>query len=404
MSGNSLNVDVRVDVVYFDMPADWSVESELHGANFNLRLLTQTAENKAELLQCLGKAVHRSESIIIIGGFFGKDYIPAAVAHALDKKMHRIGLANSSPDEAVYIPADATPIVFDKKIRGALLKSGPQAIFMIDEIREARTDILSELIIPQIASMHSLAMPSHDEQEETVKETEEVKAQEKETEIQTEIFGDDDPYNIENVIRKQPRIPIEELPLEYIQVAPLSVEKDETLDAILLNLEKKTEEFVKYEDVTVAEPSDDDKQDLSLDDIKLEPYENIEFTAPEPIEEIEEIEMEPARENDFEKQIMSLADIKLEPTAAPIFAPSLETQTDEEEVHEPTVIEENEPEITEKSDDEEKFETAEEEDAEEDEAKDGETPNFGKGLKIILFAVATMLLAVALYFGYQSFV
>ena len=418
MSGNNLNVDVRVDVIYFDMPADWAVESELHGASFDLRLLTQTAENKAEALRALGKAVHRSESIIIIGGFHGKEHIPAAIAHALDRKMQRIGLANTAPEDAVYIPEGGTPIVHEGKIRGAILKSGPQAIFLVDETRDFRAEILRESVIPHIAAMHGLSLTSEavdeeDAPEEAAIETETIAEQTAVVEkVLTETSDDEDPYSIENIIRQQTKEPIEELPLINVQLGakdepadlpqdfPTSQtaeeEKATSLDSLLLDFGKNTQvaPTIDVEDDDMQ--SDFERQTMSLADIKLDPTEapihtELELTDPASAD-FEEPEEPAAPEHDTAASKESQSETEPEETEEPA-APEHDTAAPKESQYEPEPEEPEEP-AAPKS----------EETEETEEVEETQPASFTKGLKIALFAAAAILLAAALYFGYQTFV
>ncbi len=151
-----MNKDVRVDIIYFCTPADWRFESELHGDAYDLRLLTQTASTRAEAVHALGRAVGRSEIILIIGGFYGEIYLPATVAAAIGFSCQRVGLAGATREETLVFPAGSTPFALDGRLRGASVSSGPQTIFFLDEDRAGRIRLLREAILPQILSRYAL--------------------------------------------------------------------------------------------------------------------------------------------------------------------------------------------------------------------------------------------------------
>ena len=152
-----MNKDVRVDIIYFCTPADWRFESELHGDAYDLRLLTQTASTRVEAVHALGRAVGRSEIILIIGGFYGEIYLPATVAAAIGFSCQRVGLAGATREETLVFPAGSTPFALDGRLRGASVSSGPQTIFFLDEDRAGRIRLLREAILPQILSRYALA-------------------------------------------------------------------------------------------------------------------------------------------------------------------------------------------------------------------------------------------------------
>lgn len=151
-----MNKDVRVDIIYFCTPADWRFESELHGDAYDLRLLTQTASTRVEAVHALGRAVGRSEIILIIGGFYGEIYLPATVAAAIGFSCQRVGLAGATREETLVFPAGSTPFALDGRLRGASVSSGPQTIFFLDEDRAGRIRLLREAILPQILSRYAL--------------------------------------------------------------------------------------------------------------------------------------------------------------------------------------------------------------------------------------------------------
>lgn len=154
-----MNKDVRIDIIYFCTPADWGFESELYGGGYDLRLLTQTASTKTEAVHALSRAVGRSEVILIVGGFYGNIYLPATVAAAIGFSCQRVGLAGAAPEETLVFPAGAVPFALDGCLRGAMLCSGPQMIFFLDEERSGRVRLAREKILPHIQARYMWADP-----------------------------------------------------------------------------------------------------------------------------------------------------------------------------------------------------------------------------------------------------
>lgn len=146
-----------MDIIYFNVPADWAFESELYAGPYHLRLLTQTVTSRAAAVNQLSKAVSRSETILMVGGFFGEENLPSAVASAIGFSLQRVGLPGAELSDTYLFPTGSTPFLLDGKIRGAILKSGRQAIIFLDEDRAGRLELTKQQLVPFIFQEQTIA-------------------------------------------------------------------------------------------------------------------------------------------------------------------------------------------------------------------------------------------------------
>lgn len=147
---------VRADIIYYNTSSDWLFESELYSKYYSLRLLTAAASSKMEAIKALGRALTRSETVIVVGGWQGESYLPATIAKAVGVSCQRVGLPGSAPEDAVLLPSGAMPLTAGGRICGAILCRGPQAIVMVDDEREGRVRLAKDFIAPYLIKQAGL--------------------------------------------------------------------------------------------------------------------------------------------------------------------------------------------------------------------------------------------------------
>ncbi len=152
-----MSLEIRLDILYYGVPADWALETALYQDYYNVRLLSQTMTEDAptkEILQKLNRAVGRSETILILGGWHTKRYLPALVSKAVGLTCQKIGLETGGGVRTALLPTGATPFVVDDKIVGASISAGPQMIVFMDEDRACRQKLITNYIIPYMVQQH----------------------------------------------------------------------------------------------------------------------------------------------------------------------------------------------------------------------------------------------------------
>lgn len=154
---------IRVDVIYYNTSSDWLFETELYSRYYNLRLLSACISTKIDLLKSLSRAVSRSETIIIVGGWDREENIPATVAKSVGLTCQRVGLAGSDPKDAVVLPKGAKPFAHGGKIRCAVISRGPQAIILVDDEREGRAALAKRFIAPYLIKKAGLLPDTKEE-------------------------------------------------------------------------------------------------------------------------------------------------------------------------------------------------------------------------------------------------
>ena len=147
---------VRVDIIYFNTSSDWMFETELHSRYYNLRMLTGSAFSRLEALKTLSRAVSRSETTIVVGGWNESVPMPAVVGKSVGVSSQRIGLPGRPESESVLLPQGAVPFAANGKIRAAVLRSGPQAIFFVDDDRKGRSELAAKFIVPYLLKQAGL--------------------------------------------------------------------------------------------------------------------------------------------------------------------------------------------------------------------------------------------------------
>lgn len=167
---------VRVDIIYFQTASDWLFESELYSKYYSLRLLTATASSKAETVRALGRALTRSETVVVVGGWQEEAYLPATIAKAVGVSCQRVGLAGSAPEDAVLLPSGAMPLAVDGRIHGAILCRGPQAIVLLDDVRACRAALAKAYIAPYLIKQAGLVQEKPVRAEGAVEKSEKAAA------------------------------------------------------------------------------------------------------------------------------------------------------------------------------------------------------------------------------------
>lgn len=190
--------NIKVDIVYYMSNTDFEMEFNLCGC-CRMRLLTDKAGSKKELLAALSKAVDRSRVIIACGNLFGEDGLTNTVATALGAELIAVNNETYGIDskEKVEIIAGATPLVTPEgAFGGFIIESGPQSIILLTENKGVRKVLMNNLVHKYIEDLSLIPVetvsepqPETDTKEE---QTENTPAEAEETE-QTKAENTDTP-------------------------------------------------------------------------------------------------------------------------------------------------------------------------------------------------------------------
>lgn len=147
--------NIKVDVIYYNTPADYEMEFNLAGC-CRMRLLNDKTTSVKAFLHSLSRAVDRSRIIMTVGPLFGENGLLSVVAQAVGRPMVPIdcamyGLQSETP---VSLIDGATPLVDENGIlAGCIIESGPQIMILLTENKMARKSVMSSLIHPYIAQI-----------------------------------------------------------------------------------------------------------------------------------------------------------------------------------------------------------------------------------------------------------
>ena len=190
--------NLKVDVIYYNTPADFEFEFNLGGCCPS-RILNSRTASPAEMLTSLSKAVSRSRIILIIGKINEDDGLMALVSKAIGIPLTNI---DSSEFSVVYpenpnVIKNALPLISnDGILSGCIIESGPQAIVLLPDSKSLRKEICESLVFPYITalsktpetdSVNSEAEEQTEEAPITEEVIEEVTAEAEEEQEATEI-------------------------------------------------------------------------------------------------------------------------------------------------------------------------------------------------------------------------
>ena len=147
--------NIKVDVIYYNTPADYEMEFNLAGC-CRMRLLNDKTSTIKAFLRSLSRAVDRSRIIMTVGPLFDENGLLSVTSHAIGRPMVPIdcamyGLQSETP---VSLIDGATPLVDENGIlAGCIIESGPQIMILLTENKMVRKSIMSSLIHPYIAQI-----------------------------------------------------------------------------------------------------------------------------------------------------------------------------------------------------------------------------------------------------------
>lgn len=149
--------NIKVDMIYYKAGTDFELEFNLCGC-CRMRLLTDKASDKKNLLNLLVRAVARSRVILIAGDLFGNDGIINIVSNAINKGIVEIDNSNYGilSDDSISIIDGSTPLVTPEGyFGGCIIESGPQSMILLSKNKTIRKSIMQTLIHPYIAELAS---------------------------------------------------------------------------------------------------------------------------------------------------------------------------------------------------------------------------------------------------------
>lgn len=142
--------DVKIEIIYYGVPADWSFESGFYGKAYALRLLTQTAANPSAFLKALDRAVSRSAVILTVGdlGDAGRMGLCSLMSRALGMDYPPAG--GLPPEAAAFHSGDP--------LWGGRLESGNQAIYLLHSEKSCRDKAMAAWVFPDLADRFGVPM------------------------------------------------------------------------------------------------------------------------------------------------------------------------------------------------------------------------------------------------------
>lgn len=150
--------NIKVDIIYYLTPTDFEMEFNLCGC-CRMRLLTDKADSRKELIRALSRAVSRSRVIICCGPLFAENGLISNVAAAIDKKLVKAdnkGFGIATDKEIDIIDGSLPLVTTDGIFGGCVIESGPQSIIMLSDNKSVRKALLSTLIHPYIEELSRL--------------------------------------------------------------------------------------------------------------------------------------------------------------------------------------------------------------------------------------------------------
>lgn len=144
--------NIKLDIVYYLTATDFEMEFNLGGC-CRMRMLTDRVSDKKTYVKSLSRAVSRSKIIIACGPLFGEEGLIYITSKAIGANL--VTADNSEygieADSEIKIMENSVPLVTRSGIfGGCIIESGPQTIILLTENRDARKDIMKNLIHPYI--------------------------------------------------------------------------------------------------------------------------------------------------------------------------------------------------------------------------------------------------------------
>ena len=139
---------MKVDIVYYEIPADFEMEFNLNGC-CPMRLLKTLTYNKKEYIEGLARAVSRSKIVIACGPIYGEDGLIKITSKAIHRPTEIINNAEYgiAQDLNVEIIEGSVPLVTTSGLFGGIIiESGPQTIIILSENRDIRKNVMQNLI------------------------------------------------------------------------------------------------------------------------------------------------------------------------------------------------------------------------------------------------------------------
>jgi len=139
---------MKVDIVYYEIPADFEMEFNLNGC-CPMRLLKTLTYNKKEYIEGLARAVSRSKIVIVCGPIYGEDGLIKITSKATHRPTEIINNAEYgiAQDLNVEIIEGSVPLVTTSGLFGGIIiESGPQTIIILSENRDIRKNVMQNLI------------------------------------------------------------------------------------------------------------------------------------------------------------------------------------------------------------------------------------------------------------------
>ncbi len=137
---------LKADIIYYKTASDFELEFNLGGC-LPLRLLSSRPQNENELLQCLSRAVARSEIIFAIGTLSGKNSLLCNVCNAIGYSQNERDLSVFGINETVLLPESSIPLISQSGILGGcVIECGPQAIIVLTDDKALRKELMGELV------------------------------------------------------------------------------------------------------------------------------------------------------------------------------------------------------------------------------------------------------------------
>lgn len=140
--------NMKVDIVYYMVPADFEMEFNLSGC-CPMRQLKTLTHSKREYIEGLSRAVSRSKIILACGSIYGEDGLIEMTAKATHRPTEIIdnseyGIAQ---DLNVEIIEGSVPLVTSSGLfGGVIIESGPQTIIILSDNKDIRKNIMKNLI------------------------------------------------------------------------------------------------------------------------------------------------------------------------------------------------------------------------------------------------------------------
>lgn len=137
---------LKADIIYYKTASDFELEFNLGGC-LPLRLLSSRPQNETELLQCLSRAVARSEIIFAIGTLSGENSLLCNVCNAVGYSQSERDLSAFGLQETVQLPESSIPLISKNGLfGGCVMECGPQAIIALTDDKALRKELMGELV------------------------------------------------------------------------------------------------------------------------------------------------------------------------------------------------------------------------------------------------------------------